>query len=239
MNLGARRAVVAIVLGSFLSIGSVSAPVGAAESDPKWRTGGDSRACSAPISFDTVGPSGPGVGRRVVVIGDSMTRNSRTILRKSLRKSGWNPTIRCFGGKRLDWGMSQIRDQRKWKGLPKTVVMALGVNDMRWMEKSTTKARIVKILDQLGSKRSVVWINLYGDNGDRFSKSKQSWFNRTLDKAAAGRPNVHVLPWASHAKAANIRTTDAIHYDYKGRVLRTKLTVSYLNQLFGKNPSAI
>ena len=113
MNLGARRAVVAIVLGSFLAIGSVSAPVGAAESDPKWRTGGDSRACSAPISFDTVGPSGPGVGRRVVVIGDSMTRNSRTILRKSLRKSGWNPTIRCFGGKRLDWGMSQIRDHRR------------------------------------------------------------------------------------------------------------------------------
>ena len=139
MNLGARRAVVAIVLGSFLAIGSVSAPVGAAESDPKWRTGGDSRACSAPISFDTVGPSGPGVGRRVVVIGDSLTRNSRTILRKSLRKSGWNPTIRCFGGKRLDWGMSQIRDQRKWKGLPKTVVMALGVNDMRWMKSPPQK----------------------------------------------------------------------------------------------------
>ena len=239
MNLGARKAGVGLVLACLLAIGSASAPLAAAQSDPSWRTGGDSRACSAPISYNKVSPKGPGVGRRVLVIGDSITRNSRTILAKSLKKSGWNPTIRCFGGKRIDWGMSQIRDQRRWDGLPKTVIIALGTNDMRWIDKSTTKARIGEILDQLGPKRSVLWINLYGKNGDRFSKSKQSWFNKTLDKAASRRPNVHVLPWASYAKAADIPMSGPIHYAYKGRVLRTKLTVSYLNRLFGEIPPGI
>lgn len=239
MKLRTRKAGVGVVLGCLLAVGSMSPPLGAAQSDPSWRTGGDSRACSAPISFDKVSPRAPGVGRRVLVIGDSITRNSRTILTKALRKSGWNPTIRCFGGKRLDWGMSQIRDQRRWKGLPETVIIALGTNDMRWIDKATTKARIGKILDQLGPKRLVLWINLYGNNGDRFSKSKQAWFNKTLDKAASGRPNVHVLPWASRAKAADFLMSGPIHYTYKGRVLRTKLTVSYLNRLFEETPPGI
>lgn len=239
MFLVAKKAGVGLVMVSMLAFGFAGAPIAAGQSDPSWRTGGDSRACSAPIAFNKVSPQGPGVGRRVLVVGDSMTRNSRTMLTKALKKSGWNPTIRCFGGKRIDWAMSQISDQRRWEGLPKTVIIAVGTNDMRWINTSITKARIGEILDQLGPRRSVLWINLYGKNGDRFSKSKQSWFNKALDKAVSKRPNVHVLPWASHAKAADIPMSGPIHYAHKGRVLRTKVTVSYLNRLFGKVPPAI
>ncbi len=228
-----RPAVVAILVTA-VGLGFVSTPVLAAQSDPSWRTGGDVRACRAPLSFDVTNPRGPGQGEKVLVIGDSVTRDSRSMLTKALKSSGWNPVIRCFGGKRIDWGISQVRDQRDWEGVPQTVVLALGTNDMRWIDRSTTRARIEKILDQLGPTRNVVWVNLYGNKGDRFSKSKQVWFNTTLKKIASKRPNVHVIPWARHAKTAKIPMSGPLHYGHKGLVLRTKLTVGYLNTAFGE-----
>ncbi len=224
---------VVLLLAGVASLGFTQTPIFAAQSDPGWQTNSDPRACSAPRSFESVGSRGPGRGREVLVIGDSITRDSRTMLTKSLKASGWNPTIRCFGGKRIDWGMAQLRDQRQWNGLPKTVIMALGTNDMRWIDRSITKSRINKILDQLGTKRNVLWVNLYGNTGDRFSNSKQKWFNTTLEKAASKRPNVHVLPWAVQAKAAKIPMSSPLHYAHEGLVLRTKLTIGYLNSEFG------
>lgn len=218
-------------------LGWVGNPAYAAKTDPSWRTGGDIRACSAPRSFEGVNSSGPGRGQKVLIIGDSVTRDSREMLTKSLKYAGWNPTFWCFGGKRIDWGISQIRDQRKWKGVPKTVVIALGTNDMRWIDRPITKDRIKKILDQLGTARNVLWVNLYGMNGDRFSKSKQRWFNETLEKIISKRPNVRVVPWAAHAKAAQIPMSGPLHYAHKGLVLRTKLTVAQLNSAFGVLPS--
>lgn len=231
-----RSAVVAILV-STVGLNWVSTPILAAQSDPSWRTGGDARACGAPLSFDVANPRGPGQGERVLVIGDSVTRDSRTMLTKALKSSGWNPVIRCFGGKRIDWGMSQIRDQRAWEGVPQTVIIALGTNDMRWIDRSTTRTRIDKILDQLGPERNVLWVNLYGSNGDRFSKSKQVWFNTTLKKIASKRPNVFVMPWATHAQAAKIPMSGPLHYAHRGLVLRTKLTVGYLNTAFGELPT--
>jgi hypothetical protein len=234
-GLSVRAAVVAIIVTT-VGLGSAGTPVQAAQADPSWRTGGDVRACGAPLSFDVTNPRGPGQGEKVLVIGDSVTRDSRPMLTKALKSSGWNPVIRCFGGKRIDWGMSQLRDQRDWDGIPQTVVIALGTNDMRWIDRSITKARIIKMLDQLGPARNVLWVNLYGGNGDRFSKSKQVWFNRTIKKIASKRPNVRVLPWATHAQAAKIPMSGPLHYAHKGLVLRTKLTVGYLNTAFGELP---
>jgi lysophospholipase L1-like esterase len=176
---------------------------------------------------------GPGQGKKVLVIGDSVTRDSRSMLTKALKSAGWNPVIRCFGGKRINWGISQLRDQRVWEGIPNTVVIALGTNDMRWVDRSTTKARINKILNRIGPTRNVLWVNLYGRNGDRFSKSKQKWFNKTIEKIASNRPNVHVLPWDKYAETAKIPMSSPLHYARKGLVLRTKLTVGYLNTAFG------
>lgn len=230
------RVAVVFLIASAMSLSSGGSPVVAGQSDPSWRTGGDVRACSAPLSFKVKDPRGPGQGKKVLVIGDSVTRDSRTMLTKALKSSGWNPVIRCFGGKRIDWGFAQIRDQRAWEGVPKTVILALGTNDMRWNDRSSTRARINKILDQLGPTRNVLWVNLYGENGDRFSKSKQSWFNSTIKKIASQRSNVHVLPWAAQAHEARIPMSGPLHYAHKGLVLRTKLTVSYLNTVFGDPP---
>lgn len=235
MKIASLRLALTAITWASVSLGFVGAPALAAQPDPRWRTEGDVRACRAPLSYGPVDTRGPGQGQKVLVIGDSVTRDSRPMLTKALKSAGWNPVIRCFGGKRIDWGMSQLRDQRDWEGIPKTVIIALGTNDMRWIDRSITKARINKILNQIGPKRNVLWVNLYGRNGDRFSKSKQIWFNKTIEKIASNRPNVRVLPWDRYAEAAKFPMSGPLHYSQKGLVLRTKLTVEYLNTFFGEN----
>jgi hypothetical protein len=155
------------------------------------------------------------------------------MLRTTLRKSGWTPTIRCFGGKRIDWAIDQLREQKTWKGIPQTVIIAMGTNDMRWIDRRITSQRIDDLLNRLGPNRNVMWINTFGGNGDRFSKQKQKWFNNTLDAEVAKRPNVIVMPWDQIAKTANVKLSSAIHYTYPGYRLRTRETVRLLNSEFG------
>ena len=216
----------------------VAGPIVAVDNrDPSWRTGGDVRACSAPRWASDIPASGPGAGRRVVVIGDSLTRESRPMLERSLRASGWNPTIRCFGGKRLDWALEQVKDQRAWRGLPDQIVIAMGTNDMRWIDRTVTKRRINEVLKSLGPRRDVIWVNLYGGNGDRFSKDKQRWFNRTLNSFGAKYPNLRILEWDSIAVRQGVALVDALHYTKSGYQLRTRETVALLNSIYGVAPS--
>lgn len=225
-----------VVFGLIVALLSslVVSPVSAADNrDPSWRTGGDVRACSAPRWPADIPASGPGAGRRVVVIGDSLTRESQTMLERYLRASGWNPTIRCFGGKRLDWAIDQVRDQRTWRGLPDQVIISMGTNDMRWIDRTVTKSRIHKLLEILGPRRDVMWVNLYGGNGDRFTKDKQRWFNRTVGSFATKYPNLRILEWDSIAAREGVVLADALHYTKSGYRLRARETVALLNSLFG------
>lgn len=185
------RSLAGFTLISALFCGGVQG-ANALERDPSWRTGGDARACSAPTWSDKDPRTGPGAGRRVLIVGDSNTRSTREMLTKSLRANGWNPTIRCFGGKRLDWGMAQIKDQRQWKALPDTIVIALGTNDMRWIDKSITQQRIKQMLELIGPQRNVVWINTYGLNGIGLARPN----NRGLTKHwTPSRPSIRVFTY--------------------------------------------
>ncbi len=230
-----RMATAGAVLSLILVAAGMPSAV-ATSRDLQWRTGGDPRACSAPTWGKDMPAAGPGNGRRVVVIGDSLTRESRSSLEKLLRTSGWNPTVRCFGGKRLDWAQAQVREQRKWKGLPSTVIIAIGTNDMRWISRDVTLARIKSLLHQLGADRQVLWVNTFGGNGEQFSKSKQRWFNDTLARLAATRPHLTVVPWDQIARREKIRLSSPIHYTKPGYQLRSEATVNALNSAYGRVP---
>lgn len=185
--------------------------------DPKWYTGGDPRACSAPIwparANDT---PGPGQGRRIVVIGDSLTRNGREPLTRQLRRDGWTPTVRCFGGKRLDWAIAQAQRAKELGQLPQTVVIAIGTNDMRWIDRATTQARMRTLLKVLGKKRTVFWVDTYASGGDRFTRAKERWFNRQVRQLASQRDNVHLIDWGDYARANKVAFADALHYTSAG-----------------------
>jgi len=202
--------------------------------DPEWTTEGDARACSGPIwPRQTNTTPGPGQGRRVLVIGDSLTRNARTPLTRKLRKSGWTPTVRCFGGKRLDWAIAQAKRAKEIDQLPDTVVIAIGTNDMRWIDRGTTKARMRQLLDVLGDKRTVLWVDTYASGGDRFTRSKEKWFNRQVKRLARDNDNLYRIVWGPYARKQGVRFADALHYNAAGERAWADRVVQVLNSRAG------
>ena len=185
--------------------------------DAAWTTNGDPRACSAPIWPRALNERpGPGDGRRVLVIGDSLTRNGRDPLIQNLRAEGWTPTVRCFGGKRLDWAIAQARRAKAIDQLPGVVVIAVGTNDMRWIDRGRTKARMDQLIEILGPRRTVLWVDTYASGGDRFTREKERWFNRQVRRLAAEHENVHAIDWGNYARSTGVRFADALHYTSAG-----------------------
>lgn len=203
-----------------------------AEPDPAWSTQGDPRACRAPVWPDTVARGAPGDGRRVLVIGDSLVRESREDIRRGLRASGWTPTIRCFGGKRLDWALEQIERAKEIDQLPSVVVVAMGTNDMRWIDRSTTRARMERVLQALRP-RTVVWVDTYASGADRFSKDKQRWINRQIARLARQRERVHHVRWGAFAEAQGVGFRDGLHYDRQGRRAFAQQLIEGVNRAAG------
>lgn len=209
--------VIAGILAASLAPISASALESGPRKDPKWTTEGDARACSGPIwpkSLNTT--PGPGQGRRVLIIGDSLTRNGRQPLKKALRLDGWTPTVRCFGGKRLDWAIAQAKRAKQLDQLPDTVVIAIGTNDMRWIDRGTTASRMKELMKVLGKKRTVLWVDTYASGGDRFTRAKEKWFNRQVKELAADRKNLHHVVWGNWARRNDVPFADALHYTSSG-----------------------
>jgi len=204
----------------------------AAERDPGWETGGDPRACSTPVWPARVAEGDPGQGRRVLVIGDSLVRESKADIVRGLRASGWTPTIRCFGGKRLDWALSQIERARSLGQLPAMVVIVMGTNDMRWIDRSTTRARMDRVARELRG-RTVVWVDTYASGGDRFTKPKQRWINGQIRRLDRAFPHVHRVAWGSLAEEADVGFATALHYDRQGERLFARALVDGVNRAAG------
>lgn len=203
----------AVVLAAVLSVGW--APAVSAERDPQWSTEGDARACTAPVWPERLATGPPGEGRRVLVIGDSLVRESKRDLIRGLRRDGWTPTIRCFGGKRLDWGLAQVARAQAIDQLPGVVVIVLGTNDMRWIDRETTRARMEAVARQLRG-RTVVWVDTYASGGDRFTKEKQRWINRQIARLDRRFAHVHRVPWGAIATREGVEFASALHYDRAG-----------------------
>ncbi len=177
----------------------------------------------------------PGGGRRVLVLGDSLTRDSRTLTAKSMRASGWTPTFRCWGSKRLDWGIAQVRRAKSLGQLPRYVVVALGTNDISWETPQTTQRRVHALLDAIGPKRQVLWVDLDVDHS-AFSSSRAQWFNGMIREVAEKRTNVTVIPWRRVARAASAGRFDGIHYGPSGFRLRALTVTKALNVAGRANP---
>ncbi|MBM3668760.1 MAG: SGNH/GDSL hydrolase family protein [Actinobacteria bacterium] len=220
-----------LVLALVLTIPAAQAAQ-AAERDPGWSTGGDRRACSAPVWPSRIARGEPGLGRRVLVIGDSLARESKDDIVRGLRRSGWTPTIRCFGGKRLDWALGQIERARVLGQLPGIVVIVMGTNDMRWIDRSTTRGRMNRVARELKG-RTVVWVDTYGSGGDRFTRSKQRWINRQIRRVDRAHPHVHRVAWGALAEEAGVRFASALHYGRRGERLFARALVNGVNRASG------
>lgn len=187
--------------------------------DTAWPKNPPWDACPRPVWPGTPAVGSPGEGRRVLVIGDSLTRESLEVMDRRLRASGWTPTFRCWGSKRLDWGLAQLARAKKLGQVPEHVIVALGTNDVSWVDPATTERRVRTMLDRLGEKRQVLWVDLDVAYSD-FSSRRADWFNGMIRRVAKDRPNVTVVPWERIARSAKAGRFDGIHYGPRGYRLR-------------------
>ena len=199
--------------------------------DPRWPNRIGWQGCPAPIWPSNVAEGAPGNGRRVLVVGDSLVRESRTRLMTLLRHSGWTPTVRCWGGKRLDWVSGQISRATKIDQLPNTVIVVVGTNDMRWVSRPVTKARMRSLVEQIGSDREILWVNTFASGADRFTRPKERWFNRQLQRLARQHDNVTIVDWSAEARTRGVRFEDGLHYRPKGRRLLAEVIADDLDRI--------
>lgn len=177
----------------------------------------------------------PGGGRRVLVIGDSLTRESRILTAKGMRRDGWTPTFRCWGSRRLDWGIDQVVRSRQLGQLPKHVIIALGTNDISWETPQTTERRVRTLLDRLGPNRTVLWVDLHLTRS-AWLDARAAWFNGLLRRIEKQRPNLTVVAWHTVARANGIRGGDGIHYGPYGYRLRAQTVLRALDAAGRRDP---
>ena len=176
-----------------------------------------------------------GGGRRVLVIGDSLTRESRILTAAGMRRSGWTPTFRCWGSRRLDWGIDQVVRSRQIGQLPEHVIVALGTNDISWETPETTERRVRTLLDRLGPHRTVLWVDLHLTRS-AWLDARAAWFNDLLRRLERQRPNLTVVPWHTVARAHGIRGWDGIHYGPYGYRLRARTVLAALDAAGRRDP---
>lgn len=198
--------------------------------DRSWPAHPPWDACPRPVWPGTPAVGDPGDGRRVLFIGDSLTRESRVQTAKALRAHGWTPTFRCWGSRRLDWGLAQVARAKQLTQLPGVVVVALGTNDISWVDEATTARRVDALLDRLGTKRQVLWVDLHLTRS-AWLDARADRFNAMLRAQARKRPNLTVVGWHRVAAAHRIRGGDGIHYGASGYRLRAKAVSAAVDAL--------
>lgn len=197
--------------------------------DRAWPRNPPWDACPRPVWPGKPSEGSPGEGERVLVIGDSLTRESRAATMRLMKASGWTPTFRCWGSKRMDWGLEQLKRARSLDQLPTYVVVAMGTNDVSWEQPAVTERRVRTMLDRLGPKRQVLWVDLDVAHS-AFSTARAAWFNRMIRDVAKDRPNVTVVPWERLARERRVGRFDGIHYGADGYRLRAKVVTDSLNK---------
>jgi lysophospholipase L1-like esterase len=205
--------------------------------DRSWPAHPPWDACPRPVWPGERSAGMPGGGRRVLVIGDSLTRESRTLTAKGMRRHGWTPTFRCWGSRRLDWGIDQVVRSRRLGQLPGHVIVALGTNDISWETPETTERRVRTLLDRLGPSRTVLWVDLHLTRS-AWLDARAAWFNDLLRRLAKERPNLTVVGWHTVARAHGIRGWDGIHYGPYGYRLRAATVLRALDAAGRRDPVA-
>jgi hypothetical protein len=206
--------------------------------DRRWPAEPPWDACPRPVWPGTVSSGSPGEGRRVLIVGDSLTRESRELSTRLMHRSGWTPTFRCWGSKRLDWGLDQVARARDLRQLPQVVILALGTNDISWETPQTTERRVRQLIRELGPRRQVLWVDLHLTRS-AWLDARADWFNDLLHRLARTHRNLTVVSWHAMARAHGIRGWDGIHYGPSGYRLRAHTVLAALNEVGRRHPVAV
>jgi lysophospholipase L1-like esterase len=202
---------------------------GPASADDEWPVDTRGDGCSTPL-WPQVSADTP----RVLVIGDSLIRESRGDLESGLAADGWAPTVRCWGAKGSLWGVQQVERARQLDQLPDTVVVSLGTNDIWWLGVPMEQA-VTSMMDALGPDVTVYWVNLWfgPHNYDRLPEAAPA--NQILGDLAGQYPNLRIIDFAGdfeEARAAGIGVgwLDGVHLNDMGNRVRTESILRALSE---------
>lgn len=134
-------------------------------------------------------------------------------------------------GRHVWEGLASLRVQR-W--LPSAVVVALGSND-DWDSYGIAAFRtnVRAIMNLLGSRRCVVWVDLYQRRTPAMIKKRQpmifNGLNRVLYDLAASSPNVRIVRWALLSEQhSSWWAYDPLHPTDAGYRARARVTLAAL-----------
>ena len=208
---------------------------GAVSQDGDWADypwGSDGLECPPPATSPAAGssPGDPGV---VVVLGDSLVRDSRDAIASSLAGYGMSAQFVCWGGKNLEWGLAQIETMRSLSLLPTCLVINLGTNDLKGttangladaVPLTTVRERLESILLGAADITHVFAVDIaadlslapstMADVGD----APQVWQN-AVSATGVGE----VIPWAAITQAdPSLIGSDGIHDSGSGQQTRAQ-----------------
>lgn len=198
-----------------------------------WRqaaAGEQHKACPKP-TWPAGDPSAaaPGKGRRVLLLGDSLTRYAYSPLRRRLQRDGWLPTIVCWGGMQANWGLANAKDVARRRYLPDRVVVGFGANDVH-RNPCTDDCdrhvhrfgrRVDRLLTYLGPDRQVWWLNIDMDADRAARVLGEPWnrnfpaFNRELRRVVARHPSAQLIDWRAIVRTSPTPisySADGLHY---------------------------
>jgi lysophospholipase L1-like esterase len=164
-------------------------------------------------------PSGEAAGRRVVMIGDSITVASIPLLETAANDLGIDLTIDAEVGRRMTVGSqpaagTEALEQINADDAPADLyVIALGTNDIgKYQTVDEYGAEIAEVLALVPDDAPVVWVNAYlTDNPER-----SETFNAALLDVLGARGNATVGRWASIAAEDGVLRSDGIHPNEEG-----------------------
>lgn len=189
--------------------------------DPSWPVTSSPLACRAP-EWASAPPSED--FRRVLVVGDSLTQGSMPVLARMLSRKGWLPTVRCWAGKDVAWGLSQLRRARQIGQMPDHVVVALGTNDVFAGRSLLSAAR--RVQRTVGLSAKVWWVNLHLDSSVPGVPSSAA-ANAQLRRARTNWPTLRIVDFnramRSRARDPRVYLTDGVHLSKRGYTLRSAL----------------
>jgi hypothetical protein len=159
----------------------------------------------------------------IAVIGDSLSAQSTVQEIAALKESGWGPVVvNALSGRRIasdsplppSSGISALHTVRAAGNYPRTWVVELGTNDVLEVgnDAAEFRRRIQLMLDGIGPGHRIVWVNVHAG----FNPAGSKTFNDVLRAVAAGRSDLTIADWATHANDGEYLIIDATHLTVAG-----------------------
>ncbi|WP_445152373.1 GDSL-type esterase/lipase family protein [Baekduia sp. Peel2402] len=149
----------------------------------------------------------------VLVVGDSLAVGLRPYLQQQL---GTDVAWDAKSGRTTPQGLFALRAALKVVQ-PTTVVVSLGTND--GSSPVRFKDRINRMLSAIGSKRCVVWTNIYRPA----RKGPYAALNSVLNAEASKLSRFHLVDWLSAVNSRAVSLPDGLHPNTKGFEYRSQL----------------